>query len=68
MYIYIYIYNLFLAVLGHHYCARAFSSYVIAGLFSSCGEWASHRGGFSCCRAWTLLGTQTLVGGNTQTQ
>ena len=28
MHIYIYIYNLFLAVLSHYYCARAFSSYV----------------------------------------
>ena len=23
-------------------------------LLSSCGAWASHCGGFSCCRAWTL--------------
>ena len=37
------------------------------GLFSSCGEqgllssgrgaWASHRGGFSCCRAWAPVPT-----------
>ena len=35
---------LFLAALGLHCCAWA---------FSSCGKWASHCGGFSCCRAWT---------------
>ena len=38
-------------------------SWLLCGLFSSCGEWgllsscgarASHRGGFSCCREWAL--------------
>ena len=36
---------LFLAVLGLHYCMQS---------FPSCGAWASHRGGFSCCRAQAL--------------
>ena len=35
---------LFLAALGLHCCAWA---------FSSCGKWASHCGGFSHCRAGT---------------
>ena len=30
------------------------------GLPSSCGVWASHCVGFSCCRAW-VLGVQALV-------
>ena len=51
---------LFLAVLGLHCCARA---------FSSCGEWeatllcgaqASHCSGFSCCIAWAV-GTRASV-------
>ena len=51
---------LFLAALGLHCCARA---------FSSCGEWellfvagarASHCGGFSCCGA-RAVGMQTSV-------
>ena len=32
----------------------AFSSSGEWGLLSSCGALASHCGGFSCCRAWTL--------------
>ena len=32
-----------MAVLGLH---------CIGCAFSSCGLWASHRGGFSCCTAW----------------
>ena len=36
---------LFLAVLGLHYCMQS---------LPSCGAWASHRGGFSCCRAQAL--------------
>ena len=42
---------LFLAALGLCCCARA---------FSSCGEWASHCGDFSCCRA-RALGVQASV-------
>ena len=49
----LFIFNLFLAVLGLRCWAQA---------FSSCGEWgllcrgaqASHCGGFSCCGAWAL--------------
>ena len=33
-------------------CAESSLLYVWA--FSSCGAWASHCGGFSCFRAWTL--------------
>ena len=36
---------LFLTLLDLYHCLRA---------FSSCGEQASHCGGFSCCRAWAL--------------
>ena len=31
-----------------------FSSCSEQGLLSSCGAWASHCGGFSCCRAQAL--------------
>ena len=40
---------LLLAVLGLHYCVRAFSSCGWWGLVSSCGPWTSRCGGFSCC-------------------
>ena len=39
---------------GLHCCSGFFSSCSKEGLISSCGVWASHSGGFSCCRAWTL--------------
>ena len=42
--------SLFLAVLGLHGCMRAFSSFSEPRLLSSWGVWASHCGGFSCCR------------------
>ena len=42
---------LFSAVLGLRCCAWAFSSCGNQGLLCSCGAQASHRGGFSCCRA-----------------
>ena len=29
--------------------------------FSSRGEWASHFGGFSCCRAWVLGNRDSVV-------
>ena len=45
---------LFLAVLGLHCYAWAFSSSSKWGLLCSCGVQASHCGGFSCCRAWAL--------------
>ena len=40
--------------------AQSFSSCSERGLLLSCGAWASHCGGFSCCRA-QALGTQTSV-------
>ena len=40
--------------LGHHWCAHAFSSRSKWKLLSGCGAWASHCGGFLCCRAWAL--------------
>ena len=46
--------DLFLAVLGLHCCAQAFSSCSERGLLSSCREWPSHRDASSCCRAWPL--------------
>ena len=45
---------LFMAVLGLHCCVRAFSSCCMQGFLSSCGAWASHCSGFSCCGAHTL--------------
>ena len=42
---------LFLVVLGLRCCAQA---------FCSCGEWASHCNGFSCCGA-QALGTKASV-------
>ena len=57
--LFIYLFILFLAALGLHCCAQA---------FSSCGEWrllfgarASHCGGFSCCGAWTLGARASVV-------
>ena len=47
-YIYIYI----LAVLGLCCCMWAFSSCGEQRLLSSCGAWAPHCCGFSCCRTW----------------
>ena len=45
---------IYVAMLGLHCCVWAFSSCREQGLFSSCVAWASHCGGFSCCRAWAL--------------
>ena len=46
---------LFLAALGLHCCGRAgFFLVVQAGATLRCGAWASHCGGFSCCRARAL--------------
>ena len=41
----------FWTMLGLCYCAQAFSSCGERGQLSSCGAWASHCCGFSCCRA-----------------
>ena len=46
---------LFLATLGLHCCTQAFSSCGQQGLLSSCREWASHCGGFSCSGTWTQV-------------
>ena len=35
-------------------CLQAFSRFLEQGLLSSCGTWASHCGGFSCCGAQAL--------------
>ena len=43
-----------LTVLGLHCCVRAFSGCGEQGLLTSCGAWASHGNGFSCCRAQAL--------------
>ena len=45
---------LFLAVLDLCCCTWAFSSFGEQELLSSCSAQASHRDGFSCCRAWAL--------------
>ena len=55
----IYYLNIFLNF-GLHCCMGAFLSCSRWGFHSSCGAWASHCCGFSCCTAWTL-GMQTLV-------
>ena len=46
--------TLFLAAMGLHCCARAFSSCSKWGLLSSCGARASQCSGFSCFRAWVV--------------
>jgi len=43
-----------MAVLGLCCCTWAFSVCGKHGLVSSCWMWASHCGGFFCCRAWAL--------------
>ena len=35
-------------------CKRAFSSCGEQGMIAGCGAWASHCGGFCCCRAWAV--------------
>ena len=45
---------LFLAALGLHCCAQAFSSCDEQGLLFRCGVQASHCGGLSCCGARAL--------------
>ena len=41
-----------MAALNLHCCTQAFYSCGKWGILSSCGTWASHCSGFSCCRAW----------------
>ena len=50
----------FPVVLGLHCCTQAFSACGKPKLLSSCDTRASHRGGFSCCRA-QAPGTQASV-------
>ena len=54
------LFYLFLAALGLCCCAQAFSSCGERGATLGCGAWASHYGGFSCCRA-RALGAQASV-------
>ena len=37
-------------------------SLLLRGLFSSCGAWASHCGGFSCCGAEALGHAGSVAG------
>ena len=46
--------HLFMAVLGLCCRTRVFSSCTEWGPLSSCGMWASHCGGLSCCEAQVL--------------
>ena len=50
----VFIYLLFLAVLGLCCCAQVFASLQRAGATPCCGAWASHCCGFSCFGAWAL--------------
>ena len=43
-----------MAALGLDCCVWAFSGCGVWELLSRCGAWASHRGGFFCCRARAL--------------
>ena len=55
VFIFIFIFlKFFLAVLGLHCCAWAFSSCGEQGATPRCGARASHCGGFSYCGAWAL--------------
>ena len=46
--------HLFIGCAGSSLLRGLFSSFRDAGLLSSCGAPASHCGGISCCREWTL--------------
>ena len=48
-------------MLDHCCCARTFSSCGEQRLLSSCGVRASHCSGFSCCGAWVLGPTGSVV-------
>ena len=52
---------LFLAALGFHCCAQAFSSCSKQGLLSSCSAQDSHCSGFSHCRAQALGAWASVV-------
>ena len=53
--------NLFLAALGLHCFAQAFSGCGEQSLLSNCDAWPSHCGGFSCCRAQALSAQSSVV-------
>ena len=61
LFYFIYLFNLFLAALGFHCCAWAFSSCIERGATLCCGAWASHCGGFSCCGARALGAWASVV-------
>ena len=48
-----------MVALNLHCCTQAFYSCGKWGILSSCGAWASHCSGFSCCRA-RVQGAQGL--------
>ena len=50
----------FLAALGLC-CCTGFLQLRWAGATLHCGVWASHCGGFSCCRAWALGAWASVV-------
>ena len=50
-----------MAVLGLCCCTPAFSSCGKCGATLRCGAWASHCGGFSCCRARALGAWASVV-------
>ena len=54
IYKFIYLFILFLVVLGLRCCTWAFSSWCRAGAALRYGALASPWGGFSCCGAWAL--------------
>ena len=57
----IYLFILFLAVLGLCCCEWAFSNCGEMRLLSSCGTWAVHCSGFSCCGAPALRHVSTVI-------
>ena len=59
--IFIFIYFLFLAVLGLCCCTQAFSSCSKPGLLSRCSLPASHCRGFSCWGAWARGAPASVV-------
>ena len=50
-----------LTVLGPCYVPSTFCSCSQWGLLSNSHVWASHYGGFSCCRVWTLCARASEV-------
>ena len=53
--LFIYLFNLFIfGCIGSSVAVYGLSLVAVSGGYSSCGMWASHPAGFSCCRAWAL--------------